>query len=126
MRSSIKRHAIYDIDTYEITHVKSKNNVITKGQSCYHLKLTYIIKLSQAYKAGLYGNKYLWVLPGWFYEGWYKISGSKLGCTTDQIYEVIKHYLATYRSFNRYDNKTMTISGKVRLTRCKFEIIDLY
>ncbi|EDV25867.1 uncharacterized protein TRIADDRAFT_55385 [Trichoplax adhaerens] len=65
-----------------------------------------------AYKAGLYGNKYLWVLPGWYYNAWYEISDPKIGCTTDQIYEVINHYLATYRSFNRYDNKTETISGK--------------
>ncbi|RDD43844.1 Gamma-aminobutyric acid type B receptor subunit 2 [Trichoplax sp. H2] len=71
--------------------------------------------LCKAYYSKIYGKKYIWIFPGYYPERWYHIADedvASVNCTTEQLFEVVKYSFAIYRSFNRNENVTKTISGK--------------
>ncbi|EDV25869.1 uncharacterized protein TRIADDRAFT_55387 [Trichoplax adhaerens] len=80
------------------------------------LKYYFCLALSKAYYSKIYGKKYIWIFPGYYPERWYHIADedvASVNCTTEQLFEVVKYSFAIYRSFNRNENVTKTISGKI-------------
>ncbi|KAJ7375512.1 Gamma-aminobutyric acid type B receptor subunit 2 [Desmophyllum pertusum] len=52
----------------------------------------------QAYKQGLYGEKYVWLLIGWYRPRWWEIHSaraSKLDCKTEHVTEAFGNYIST-------------------------------
>ncbi|XP_022106745.1 gamma-aminobutyric acid type B receptor subunit 1-like isoform X2 [Acanthaster planci] len=41
-----------------------------------------------AYHQQMYGAKYVWIIPGWFATGWWRIPDDSIDCTIDQMDEV--------------------------------------
>lgn len=50
----------------------------------------------QAYRTGLYGARYAWLIPGWYGKDWWKknLSEESLACTVDEMDEAVKGYIA--------------------------------
>ena len=56
------------------------------------------IHCPQAYKQGLYGGKYAWLLIGWYQSRWWEIHtkrASKLKCKTKHVTEAFGNYIST-------------------------------
>ncbi|XP_078371637.1 gamma-aminobutyric acid type B receptor subunit 2-like [Oculina patagonica] len=64
----------------------------------------------QAFIQGIYGRKYVWVLPGWYSEKWWE-KGGDTSCTKHDIKLAAGNYLAT-RPIPLGDSRTPTIAGK--------------
>jgi len=60
---------------------------------------------------GIYGRKYVWLLPGWYSDRWWENSVDTL-CTKHDIKLAAGNYLAT-RPMPLGDSTTPTIAGKV-------------
>ncbi|XP_041481067.1 gamma-aminobutyric acid type B receptor subunit 2-like [Lytechinus variegatus] len=54
----------------------------------------------EAYRQGLYGPKYVWILIGWYHAGWWRIETTNFRdrgeefCTFDQMDEAVEGYLS--------------------------------
>ena len=66
----------------------------------------------QAYKVGLYGSTYVWIVPGWWGEHWWKKNDPTVDCTPDQIKEAAGHYIAIAESTWSTD-PGVTVNGQV-------------
>ncbi|XP_077865360.1 gamma-aminobutyric acid type B receptor subunit 2-like [Saccoglossus kowalevskii] len=50
--------------------------------------------LCSAYKHGLYGDKYVWIMPGWYYPNWWKSLAEDLtDCTPEQLDLAVEGHL---------------------------------
>ena len=66
---------------------------------------------SQAYKQGLFGNKYLWIIVGWYLEDWWTKTDEE--CTGENLLKAASNLILT--SPLRLSNSPQpTISNKVR------------
>lgn len=65
----------------------------------------------QAFLQGIYGRKYVWLLPGWYSDRWWENSADT-SCTKHDIKLAAGNYLAT-RPLPVGDSTTPTIAGKV-------------
>ena len=70
-----------------------------------------ITLLYQAFLQGVYGRKYVWVLPGWYSDKWWENS-EDTSCTKHDIKLAAGNYLAT-RPIPLGHSTTPTIAGKV-------------
>ena len=73
-----------------------------------------MIPYQQAYKEGLYGSKYVWLIVGWYNEDWWKkrdveCEGEQLIEAADNMIETLPLPLSTSRK--------PTISNRVRTGR---------
>ena len=51
---------------------------------------------SQAYRGNFYGKRIVWLLRGWYQNGWWKVASTPaLSCTADQIKLAAGMYLST-------------------------------
>ena len=68
----------------------------------------------QVFKAGLYGARYAWLIPGWFGKNWWKIrlKNESIACTEEQMNKAIKGYIACDNLKISPDN-AVTVSGQV-------------
>ncbi|KAL5006196.1 hypothetical protein ScPMuIL_015002 [Solemya velum] len=74
----------------------------------------------EAYKQGLYGKKYLWILSGsQMYDNWIASSPDNLPCTKEELYTATKGYLTLEHTILSRSDKP-TISG-----RTPKEFVDL-
>ncbi|XP_068685324.1 gamma-aminobutyric acid type B receptor subunit 2-like isoform X2 [Montipora foliosa] len=50
----------------------------------------------QAYHFGLYGSRYVWIIPGWYQTNWWKseLTKDSLGCTESEMNEAVTGYIA--------------------------------
>ncbi|XP_055958259.1 gamma-aminobutyric acid type B receptor subunit 1 [Patella vulgata] len=48
----------------------------------------------EAYKIGLYGRKFLWILVGWYDDNWWMTPDPNIDCTPAQLAEAIEGYIA--------------------------------
>ncbi len=55
--------------------------------------------LFQAYKIGLYGPKYVWMLPGWYHNNWPDAAPQKTSCTAEQVMEAANGMHIQFNSF---------------------------
>ena len=75
-----------------------------------HLKWMHDI-FSQAYKQGLFGNKYVWIIVGWYLEDWWTKTDED--CTGENLLKAASNLILT--SPLRLSNSPQpTISNKVR------------
>lgn len=65
----------------------------------------------QAFLQGIYGRKYVWMLPGWYSDRWWENSADT-SCSKHDIKLAAGNYLAT-RPIPIGDSTTPTIAGKV-------------
>ncbi|XP_070553587.1 gamma-aminobutyric acid type B receptor subunit 1-like isoform X2 [Ptychodera flava] len=70
----------------------------------------------QAYKHGLYGSKYVWILVGWYRQDWL-LAENDTDCSVDELSEATEGYIAV-ESLNKDLNGEPGISG---MTPGKFE-----
>ena len=74
-----------------------------------------LLSSQQAYKEGLYGEKYVWLLPGWYSANWWEKSTKPLDCTPAQIKQTAGNYIAA-RAQPLDTVSRATIMGKVSST----------
>ncbi|XP_072027769.1 gamma-aminobutyric acid type B receptor subunit 1-like [Amphiura filiformis] len=67
-----------------------------------------------AWKAGLYGRKYVWIIPAWFQTYWWRIRNPEenIDCTIEQMDEATKGYLGVYQIIFLENGGDDTLSGK--------------
>ena len=73
-----------------------------------------VYKILQAYKQGLLGKHFVWILPGpGLHQGWMsRIDFSKLDCTHEQFLEATDGHITL--NYDRFDTRNITtISGSV-------------
>ena len=68
----------------------------------------------QAYKSGMYGSSYVWILPGWYEKQWWGTRDADLDCTPEQIKEAAGHYIAVTEG-TRSTDPGLTVSGEVSM-----------
>lgn len=79
--------------------------------------------MCEAYKRGLYGEKYVWFLIGWYEDDWWT-DVKDLDCTLDQMKTVVEGHLTTEGLVLNQDDR-QTVSGytsKDWLQRYKVEL----
>lgn len=109
-RNKIKIELIESFDEHyfhTVSHIKSKDVRIIIG-------LMYedqFRKIScEAFLQGIYGRKYVWMLPGWYSDRWWENSADT-SCSKHDIKLAAGNYLAT-RPIPIGDSTTPTIAGK--------------
>jgi gamma-aminobutyric acid type B receptor len=79
--------------------------------------------MCEAYKRGLYGEKYVWFLIGWYEDDWWT-DVKDLDCTSDQMKAAVEGHLTTEGLVLNSDSRT-TVSGytsKDWLSRYQMEL----
>lgn len=62
-----------------------------------HNLFTYVFL--QAYKVGLYGNKIVWVINGWFDDFWWLVPDVNVDCTPEEMSRAVEGYIAVDRLY---------------------------
>nr|KAG5705058.1 hypothetical protein BaRGS_018788 [Batillaria attramentaria] len=63
----------------------------------------------EAYKAGLYGRKVVWILPGWFDAHWWTEDGLSTDCNSQQISQAVEGALSVGSIFlNPKNDRSVT------------------
>nr|XP_006824239.1 PREDICTED: gamma-aminobutyric acid type B receptor subunit 2-like [Saccoglossus kowalevskii] len=70
----------------------------------------------EAYKRGMYGGKYIWILVGWYQSDWW-MADNDTDCTVEELQDALNGYIAV-ESLNRDIQNRTTVSG---LTPNQFE-----
>ncbi|XP_070535176.1 gamma-aminobutyric acid type B receptor subunit 2-like [Ptychodera flava] len=65
-----------------------------------------------AYRLGMYGPRYAWMVPGWYSVDWWKESDSRVNCTTFEMKKVVESVILTVRVPNDLSSKRRAISGE--------------
>ena len=71
------------------------------------------VLLFQAYKLGLYGHRFVWMLLGWYPEKWWTL-GNNTNCTHQQLAEAVEGSFAV-DSLNFIIGNRQSIAGLVRV-----------
>ena len=68
----------------------------------------------QAYRSGLYGARYAWLIPGWYNKDWWKLRSEEesLACTETEMNDAVQGYIACDSVRISPDN-IVTVSGQV-------------
>ncbi|XP_072039548.1 gamma-aminobutyric acid type B receptor subunit 2-like [Amphiura filiformis] len=77
--------------TIHIANIKRQNARIIIGN---FWEQDAIKVMCAAYKEGLYGRKYVWILPGWFPQKWWHADNDKVNCSITELDKVVEGYLA--------------------------------
>ena len=78
-------------------------------------KYLYIISMCsmQAYRQGLYGKKYVWLIIGWYPDKWYTKHDSSIDCTPEQLEKALEGHLTTEVVQYNLDLRKRTQTGIV-------------
>ncbi|XP_071809845.1 gamma-aminobutyric acid type B receptor subunit 2-like [Asterias amurensis] len=61
-----------------------------------------------AYKLGMYGKKYVWLIPGYFADRWWQVADKEVTCTPDELKRASEGYLTvTWSMFGREELPTI-------------------
>ena len=79
-----------------------------------------MVVLCYAKNMGLIGDRYQWIIPGWYTDNWWKMADTmdwsdfEYNCTSDDIRSAAAYILLV--DFNTYplDPDTQSLSGYVR------------
>lgn len=76
----------------------------------------------QAFKQGMYGKRYVWIIIGWYDDSWWErdLETEGVSCDVREMRMAVDGYLATdHMNLNEDDvtSKEMTVSGLVRNLR---------
>ena len=48
----------------------------------------------QIFRQGLYGSKFIWIIPGWFPEGWWRNPDPEVvPCTSEEMEMVLQYHI---------------------------------
>ncbi|CAN8020607.1 unnamed protein product [Ixodes persulcatus] len=64
----------------------------------------------EAYKQNVFGKQYVWLLIGWYEDGWYTVQDKGHNCTTEQMKEALEGHFTTEALMLNQGNQ-QTISG---------------
>lgn len=64
----------------------------------------------EAYKQNVFGKQYVWLLIGWYEDGWYTVQDKGHNCTTEQMKEALEGHFTTEALMLNQGNQE-TISG---------------
>eukprot|EP00057_Strongylocentrotus_purpuratus_P002782 XP_003725244.1 PREDICTED: gamma-aminobutyric acid type B receptor subunit 1 [Strongylocentrotus purpuratus] len=64
----------------------------------------------EAYKRGLYGAKYVWLLVGWYMRDWWLVEDDRIDCTPEELTEAVEGYFAVDSMDTNVDDR-MSVSG---------------
>ncbi|XP_071808954.1 gamma-aminobutyric acid type B receptor subunit 2-like [Asterias amurensis] len=62
------------------------------------------------YRADLFGSKYVWLLPGWFQDEWWK-DNADVSCTHDELQTALNFYIGFNWDFGLKDLSLMDLNG---------------
>ncbi|XP_070533384.1 gamma-aminobutyric acid type B receptor subunit 2-like [Ptychodera flava] len=65
-----------------------------------------------AYRLGMYGPRYAWMIPGWYSADWWKENDPRVNCTTFEMEKVVESVILTVRVPNDLSSKRKAISGE--------------
>nr|XP_006819246.1 PREDICTED: gamma-aminobutyric acid type B receptor subunit 1-like [Saccoglossus kowalevskii] len=65
----------------------------------------------EAYRQGMYGATYAWLIPGWYSDDWWKTEDSHINCTLDEMKKVLESVIETVQDSKGPDNVT-NINGE--------------
>ena len=92
-----------------LSHINTKH----KSNFILYNSFKYNYFCVQAYKLGMYGKKYVWLIPGYFAEKWWQVADNEVTCTPDELKRASEGYLTvTWSMFGR--EELPTIAGVVR------------
>nr|XP_054755802.1 gamma-aminobutyric acid type B receptor subunit 2-like isoform X2 [Lytechinus pictus] len=64
----------------------------------------------EAYKRGMYGAKYVWLLVGWYMRDWWLVEDDRIDCTPEELTEAVEGYFAVDSMDTNIDDR-MSVSG---------------
>jgi len=67
----------------------------------------------QAYKEGLYGRRYVWLIIGWYPDYWYMENDPSIDCTPDQLKVALEGHLTTEVQQYNLNETVVTDTGIV-------------
>uniref|UniRef100_A0A914WEY0 Gamma-aminobutyric acid type B receptor subunit 2 n=1 Tax=Plectus sambesii TaxID=2011161 RepID=A0A914WEY0_9BILA len=68
--------------------------------------------MCEAYARGMYGEKYVWVLPGYHKQYWWSDDLIDHNCTVDELIKALNGHFAMEFAKVRGDTDTVTVSGQ--------------
>lgn len=71
--------------------------------------------MCEAYVRGMFGEKYVWILPGYHKQYWWADDLVDHNCTVDELIEALNGHFAMEFAKVRGDSDTVTVSGQARL-----------
>ncbi|KAH8033279.1 hypothetical protein HPB51_008762 [Rhipicephalus microplus] len=68
----------------------------------------------EAYKQNVFGKQYVWLLIGWYEDGWYTVQDKGHNCTTEQMKEALEgHFTTEALMLNQGSQETISGMGFV-------------
>lgn len=64
----------------------------------------------EAYKQNVFGKQYVWLLIGWYEDGWYTVQDKGHNCTTEQMKEALEGHFTT-EALMLNQGSEITLSG---------------
>lgn len=75
--------------------------------------LSIILSVLQAYKQGMFGEHYMWLLLDWYdNKKWWLVKDNEVDCTEEQMRKTVDGYFSI-ESARIVSNNQPTVSGKV-------------
>ncbi|XP_032222381.2 gamma-aminobutyric acid type B receptor subunit 2 isoform X2 [Nematostella vectensis] len=106
--------------TFQILNLKQKDARIIIGM--FYSAMARKV-FCRAYKEGMYGARYLWLIPGWFSDQWWNITDTD--CTPAQIKLAAGNYIAIMESTWSTDPRlTINRQTAAELTERYFKRVD--
>ncbi|XP_031551307.1 gamma-aminobutyric acid type B receptor subunit 2-like [Actinia tenebrosa] len=93
---------------YQVKNIKSKDARIIIGM--FYSDMARKV-FCAAYKMGMYGKQYQWIIPGWFDARWWEVKDNGLECTPAQIKQAAGNYFAAMEATWSSDPRP-TINGQ--------------
>lgn len=62
------------------------------------MKFFFLLHFFKAYKEGIYGRRYQWIITGIYEENWWRLNENEselLGCTETELLDAINGYIST-------------------------------
>ncbi|XP_077869869.1 LOW QUALITY PROTEIN: gamma-aminobutyric acid type B receptor subunit 2-like [Saccoglossus kowalevskii] len=102
----------YENPSVQMQNMKNKDVRIIVGN---FYTPTAMMVFCEAYKLGMYGAKYVWVVQGWYTSTMIdsSLSQGNLECTREQIYEVMEGMFSTSDFRENPDSNKRGISGMI-------------
>ncbi|XP_072029935.1 gamma-aminobutyric acid type B receptor subunit 1-like [Amphiura filiformis] len=86
----ISSESFADNPALQVSNLKKQGARIILG-SFYETKARQVF--CEAYKEGMYGDKYVWIIYGWYTDGWWKIRDEDIDCTLEEMEAAVEGYL---------------------------------
>ncbi|XP_070533391.1 gamma-aminobutyric acid type B receptor subunit 1-like isoform X1 [Ptychodera flava] len=65
-----------------------------------------------AYRLGMYGSEYAWMIPGWYATEWWSVPDDRINCTENEMRTVLESVIATVQVGSDNSSNQTTINGE--------------